>query len=285
MARASQSALLGQVRKLVAAGTLVRLSDAELLHKFAADHDETAFATLVQRHGAMVLGVCRRMAGNTHDAEDAFQATFMVLARNAGARYWQASIGGWLYAVAYRVASRIRVNARRLPLENRMSRRAATDPLSEITGRELLQFLDEELQRLPEKYRTPLVLCYLQEATRDEAARRLGCPLGTLKSRLERGRELLRRRLGARGVTLPATMLAAALSSEQIGSAVPGCLIGASVRAALSFASGNASIVSTKAALLAQGVLKWFCGCEMANRGSVGACLRCIRGRSGVGGA
>jgi RNA polymerase sigma factor (sigma-70 family) len=233
------TALLGQVRKLVAAGALTGLPDAELLHRFAANHDETAFAVLVQRHGALVLGVCRRLVANTQDAEDAFQATFMVLARKASGKHWQASVGGWLYAVAYRVASRIRANSRRLPLESRMSHRAPTDPLSEITGRELLQVLDDELNRLPEKYRTPLVLCYLQEATRDEAARRLGCPLGTLKSRLERGRELLRRRLGARGVALPVTMLAAVLSSEHIGAAVPSSLVSGSVHAAVSFASGS----------------------------------------------
>jgi RNA polymerase sigma factor (sigma-70 family) len=260
MASAGPTTILGHVRKLVAAGALGGLADDELLHKFAADHDEAAFATLVQRHGAMVLGVCRRLVANTHDAEDAFQAAFMVLARKAGARHWQPSIGGWLYAVAYRVASRIRVNARRLPLASRMSLRAAKDPLSEITGRELLQVLDEELNRLPEKYRTPLVLCYLQEATRDEAARRLGCPLGTLKSRLERGREILRRRLGARGVALPMTMLATVLSAEQIGAALPSSLVSGSVRAAVSFASGstNTAAASAQATLLAHGVLRGF---------------------------
>src|SRR5262249_46361370 len=146
-------------------------------------------------------------------AEDAFQATFLVLARKAGSISKWESLSCWLHGVAYRLALKARASAaRQSARERQREERPAGDPLGDVTGRELLSGLDEELSRLPEKYRAPLVLCYLEGQTRDEAAQQLGCPLGTFKHRLEQGREVLRSRLGRRGLALPAIMSAALLA-------------------------------------------------------------------------
>src|SRR6266480_335314 len=155
---------------------------------------------LVRRHGPMVLRVCQRLLHNWHDAEDVCQATFLVLASKAASGHWQASVAGWLHQVAYHLARKAQAAAvRRGVHERHVVDRPVPDLLETITGRELQAVLDEELARLAEKYRAPLVLCYLEGATRDEAARQLGWALGTLKSRMERGRELLRIRLARRG--------------------------------------------------------------------------------------
>jgi RNA polymerase sigma factor (sigma-70 family) len=172
----------------------------------------------------MVLRVCRRLLHNWHDAEDTCQATFLVLALKAGSPGWQNSIASWLHRVAYHVALKARAAAgRRAKLESRIDAKAEADPLAAITGRELRAVLDHELARLPEKFRAPIILCYLEGATRDEAALSLGCPLGTLKNRVERGRELLRRRLTKRGLELTSVLSAAALAEN---SATAGISIG-----------------------------------------------------------
>src|SRR5207244_1626599 len=163
--------------------------DHRLLERFTACRDEAAFEGLVRRHGSMVLGVCRRVLHNAHDAEDAFQATFLVLARRAGSIRAHDSIGGWLYRVAYRTALKSREQAAaRRKRETRAARPEETDPLAEITGRELLAVFDEQLQGLPECERVALVLCYLEGQTCDAAARTAGCAERTLKRRLERGK-------------------------------------------------------------------------------------------------
>src|SRR5262249_38323629 len=162
----------------------------ELLRRFTAGRDEAAFAVLVRRHGAMVLGVCRRVLANADDAEDAFQATFLALARKASAIRAGQSLGGWLYRVAYHAALKARRRAAdRRGREGHAAARRPADPLEEVTGRELLALLDEEMQRLPERCRTPLVLCLLDGQTRDEVARRLGCSVSTLQRRVEEGKE------------------------------------------------------------------------------------------------
>lgn len=215
--------VLRHLRDWAAAQDVRGLPDRLLVERFLARRDEAAFAALVKRHGPLVLGVCRRVLGNWHDAEDAFQATFFILARKAGTIGRHVAVGSWLYQVAYHVALRAR---QRVVARHRREERAAspeqTDPLAEVTGRELMAVLDEELHRLPEGQRAPLVLCYLQGQTRDEAARALGWSLGTLKRRLEQGRQRLRGRLARRGVTVPAALLTAGLAP------------GASVSAALS---------------------------------------------------
>jgi RNA polymerase sigma factor (sigma-70 family) len=184
--------------------------DLELLRRFAADHDEDAFAELVRRHGSLVLGVCRRVLGDAHAAEDAFQATFLLLARRAGRLLRQGSLAGYLHAVAWRTASQARRDEQRRQRRERQASRSAT-VADDLAWREVRERLDAELARLPEHYRTPLVLCYLEGLTQAEAARRLGCGAGVLRGRLDRARALLRRRLQRHGLPeAPLLMLASA---------------------------------------------------------------------------
>jgi RNA polymerase sigma factor (sigma-70 family) len=190
------------------------VSDRELLRRFAEAGDQDAFAALVRRHAGMVLGVCRRALPTMQDAEDACQATFLVLLRQAGARHWQSSIASYLYVTARRVAGNARLAARRrAKREERAAVPEQRATVDQITGRELLEILDEELGRLPVIYREPLVLCYLEGLTRDEAARQLGIPSATLKSQLERGRKKLGDALTRRGCALGAGLLAIAVTS------------------------------------------------------------------------
>ena len=191
------------------------LTDGQLLEAFVTARDEAAFEALVRRHGPMVLGVCCRILRDTHDAEDAFQATFLVLARKAGSIHKQPSVGSWLYGVAYRISRQAqrrlaRQGRREHPRPEALPERPDPypEPGQEVSLREALAILDEELGRLPEKFRAPVVLCYLQGKTNEEAARELGCPAGTVFSRLSRGREMLRHRLTRRGMVLSASVLA-----------------------------------------------------------------------------
>jgi RNA polymerase sigma factor (sigma-70 family) len=189
-------------------------TDRELLRRFAEARDQAAFAALFRRHGGMVLGVCRRALSNVQDAEDACQATFLLLARKAGAGRWQSSLANWLYATARRVARNARVAAeRRARREGRAARPEAVQPVDRLTGRELLAALDEELDKLPSHYREALILCYLQGLTRDQAARRLGVSPVTLKSHLQRGRQRLGDALTRRGFLAGAGLLVLAASS------------------------------------------------------------------------
>jgi RNA polymerase sigma factor (sigma-70 family) len=228
--------------------------DAGLLTRFLAARDPAAFEALVARHGSMVLRVCRHTLGNRHDAEDAFQATFLVLARKAANVRPPGAVAGWLHGVAYRVALKARQAALRrrheglapdlAPLDPR------PDPLTELTAREALWALEEEVQRLPEAYRLPVVLCCLHGATQEEAARQLGCTPGSVKGRLERGRARLHARLARRGLTLAAALAAAELSRGP----APAALTAATARQALAFAAGAGA--PGPAALLAEGVLR-----------------------------
>jgi RNA polymerase sigma factor (sigma-70 family) len=245
MAAGSLGSVLRHLRRLAGAPGTADPSDVQLLERFARNRDETAFAALVERHGPMVLGVCRRVLRHEQDAEDAFQATFLVLARKAGAAGWRDSLGSWLYTVAYRLALRARAAAARRQLhERKAARMTRTASGSADEPGDLRPVLDEELSRLPEKYRAPLVLCYLQDKTQAEAARALGWPVGSMSMRLARGRELLRRRLERRGVRLATGALVAA---------VPAVLAQATVRAAVLVTGGAAS---GPAAALAKGMLR-----------------------------
>jgi RNA polymerase sigma factor (sigma-70 family) len=224
--------------------------DGELLGRFARYHDEEAFAVLVRRHGPMVFGVCLRILRDPHDAEDAFQATFLVLARQAGTVGRPELLASWLYGVAYRTAHNARVRAaRRHRHEAKAASKSAVvrDPEPEPALAELRTLLDRELQRLPEKYRAPLVLCYLEGKTNEEAARQLGWPSGSMAARLARGRELLRERLRAGGVAYPAVALLALLG--QGAAAVPARLYAATVQAALAVAIGKAVLAISPAVL------------------------------------
>jgi RNA polymerase sigma factor (sigma-70 family) len=227
------------------------LSDAELLGRFLARHDEAAFEVLVRRHGAMVLGVCRRVLGHAQDAEDAFQATFLILVRRAAAIRKRDAVGHWLYGVAYRTALEARAAAaRRHATEKQVSHLpepavGPADPAGDLRA-----VLDAELARLPDKYCAALVLCDLQGHARREAARQLGIPEGTLSSRLAAGRRLLAERLGRRGVTLSAAALASTLSAPLVSAAVPAPLVQATVGAAVTFAEDNAGTAAASANVL-----------------------------------
>jgi RNA polymerase sigma factor (sigma-70 family) len=256
----SLDSALGRLRTLAAVRTLGSLSDRDLLARFVGEHDEAAFTVLIERHGPMVLGVCRRALPNRHDAEDACQATFLVLARQADSLRRQASLGSWLHGVAFRVATALKRDAvRRKNREQRVDSRVPADPSAEVSWREVQAVLDEELHRLPERYRAPLVLCYLECLTRDEAAGRLGLTPGGLHGRLERGRKLLRERLTRRGLTLSAVLGAAGLG-ETIAHAAPAHLIVvASTRAAQLLVAGQPlkeGVVSTHVLALTREVLK-----------------------------
>ncbi len=233
--------------------------DAQLLERFALHRDEAAFEALVQRFGPMVLGVCRRVLGDSDLTEDAFQATFLALALHAHAIRHRDRLGSWLYGVAYRTATKARVQAaRRRARERKVRPPRPAGPLEEVMRRDLRSALDEEVSRLPDKYRGPFVLCYLEGLTNEEAARALGCPPGTVFTRLARARALLRGRLVRRGVTLSAAALGTA-ASEEATAAVPAALMGSTRRAAAAVAAGKAAAggeVSTRAVALAEGVVR-----------------------------
>jgi len=176
-------------------------ADQDLLRQFVDERDEAAFETLLRRHGAMVLDVCRGELGNEADVEDALQATFFILARRTESIRKRASLASWLHGVAYRTALRARADAaRRRRHEARTSQRCTTTDPDGLTWREIRRVVHEELGRLPERHRAALLLCYLQGKTQDEAAVELGLPKGTLKGHLERGRALLQARLVRRGL-------------------------------------------------------------------------------------
>jgi len=220
-------------RKRTSLHLLEQLSDAHLLERFTLRHSEAAFAVLVERHGPLVHGVCRRVLQNAQDTEDAFQATFLVLARKAHTISKHHSLASWLYKVAYRIALRARANnARRRTQEKEAIQSAPPPSPAEVAQRELGQLLDEEVQRLPEKYRAPVLLCYLQGQTNEQAAQQLSCPTGTLKIRLMRARDLLRKRLSRRGVGLSLAGLSVLFLQQMASAAVPSALVQATVGAA-----------------------------------------------------
>ncbi len=234
MTRDNVTHVLRHLRKLAGADAARDLSDGELLERFCRRREEAAFALLVQRHGAMVLGVCRRVVRDAHDAEDAFQATFLVLARKADAIRKQGSVASWLYGVARRVAAHARRrDARRLARERQSAFLPHPEPGDEPSWRELREGLDEELAGLPEKYRAPLVLCYFEGKTHDEAARELGCPRTSLSSRLTKARALLHGRLTRRGLALSTAALAVALTESAPAATLPALLTLTAVRAGM----------------------------------------------------
>jgi RNA polymerase sigma factor (sigma-70 family) len=203
--------------------------DAELVRRFVSG-DEAAFRALVSRYAPIVWAVCRRLARNHHDAEDAFQATLLVFARKAGGLRTGAAVGGWLHAVAYRVAARVRATRRAEPADVEPTAGPAGGALDELTVREAEAALHEELARLPEKYRAPLLLCCLDGLSRDEAAQRLGWSANRVKHGLEQGRELLRVRLAHRGIALGVTLFTGLVAAP--ARAVPPTLAETAVRLA-----------------------------------------------------
>ena len=221
-------------------------NDEELLDRFVGDDEPesgSAFTVLVSRHGPMVLGVCRHILGQATDAEDAFQATFLVLARNAATIRDRRVLGRWLYEVAYRIAIRSKANAaRRRAVEKEAALMSAVDdrPVIDPAWNELMPVLHEEVNRLPAKYRSAVVLCYLEGRTNEEAANLLRWPVGTVKGRLSRARDLLRSRLTRRGLALSAAFLAARLSNDTVfADVVPSRLAEETTRTALTICRGG----------------------------------------------
>ncbi len=234
-------------------------TDASLLERFVASRDEAAFELLLWRHGPMVLSVCRRMLRCDHDAEDAFQAAFLLLARKAGAIRRREAVAAWLYQTAYRIALRARETARKRPVAiSAGAEPTAPDSETDAIWRDLRPLLDEEVGRLPEKYRLPIILCYLQGRTYAEVSQELKCPRGTVAIRLQRGRELLRGRLTRRGLALTAATTAVLTAERTVSAALPAALVHTTLKAALLFAAGKvvAGAVSSQALTWTQGVLR-----------------------------
>lgn len=262
MATLGRGIVLRQMDRLFRDGTLTGLGDGQLLERYLTSRDEEAFEALVDQHGPMVLGLCRRMLHDPRDIEDAFQATFLVLVQKAPGIRDGNLLSNWLYGVAYRVARR----ARSRTLRRRDRETAAGEPeaaassepdLAERTEWEAM--LDQELSRLPEKYRAPLVLCYLRGRTHDQAAEELRCPVGTVRSRMARGRDLLRTRLVRRGIAPSATLSALGadpiLSARLLVATVPPSLVATTVRTALAWGSSFTITAGAASLALAQGVL------------------------------
>jgi RNA polymerase sigma factor (sigma-70 family) len=230
-------------------------SDRQLLERFISARDEAAFEMLVRRHGAMVLGVCRRVLGSWHDAEDAFQASFLALARQAKSTAWRESVSGWLHDVAYRSAMRIKLQRTRRQVHEHQAAEENRDR-GAASCAELAQVLDEEVRQLPERLRAPILLCYYEGLTREEAAQRAGCSLRSVERQLERARGLLQARLARREVSLGAVLL---VIEETARASVPATLLAVTVRGAGGFASGSLSapVLATAEAVLATARTAW----------------------------
>lgn len=240
MTKGGLPAILRHLRRAVPVGGDASGSDADLLGRFVDARDGLAFEVLVRRHASMVWNVCRRVLRDDADAEDAFQAVFLTLVSKGHTIGRRASVAGWLHRVAHRVAVEARRQAaRRSAREVPVMEHHLTRPGDDAAWGELRSVLDEELCRLPEKYRAPVVLCYLQGRSNAEAARELGCPTGTVVTRLACARNRLRERLTRRGLSAPAGLLAAGLLQPAEAAAVPAGLIDATVRASLLLAAGQ----------------------------------------------
>ncbi len=238
-----------------AAADDIGLTDGQLLERFLHEGDETAFTMLLRRHGPMVLGVCRRVLRDRHEAEDAFQATFLLLVRKAGSLRRPDRLGPWLHGVAHRTALKARARAARRP-QCGQSPEDWPAPVSpnDLVWRDLRPVLDDAIRRLPSKYRVPFVLCYLEGMTNAQAARHLGCPPGTIATRLARARAQLRVRLVRQGVTLSAGVLATALAEGTAAARISPLLLDAATQLATAFRAGKGVLVSAEVVALMKGV-------------------------------
>jgi RNA polymerase sigma factor (sigma-70 family) len=257
--RSPTARLIPQLRRAVLASPDAGPTDGRLLAEFVRAGDQDAFAALVRRHGSMVLGVCRRVVGNAHDADDAFQATFLVLARRAGSVRPRERVGNWLYGVAYRTALKARaVRARRRVRESQVDPMPHPQAPTRDVWPDLLPVLDAELARLPDRLRLPVVLCDLEGRTQREVARQLGLPPATLANRLASARRTLAKRLTDRGVTLSGGALAAVVSANAARASVPPTLAASAVQAAGLVAAGGAwaGAVPAQVVRLSEGVIR-----------------------------
>jgi RNA polymerase sigma factor (sigma-70 family) len=248
--------VLRQLRKWIDTRTGSDVSDDDLLERFVTQHDENAFEAIVRRHGPLVLGVCRRWLFDSEDVEDAFQATFLVLVRKAASIRCREQLGNWLYGVALRIARRLRAGAARGASRQRpLKELPASDPPPDALRGELRAVLDEEVQRLPEKYRVPFLLCYLEGRTNDEAARALGCSRGTVATRLARARQRLRRWLSRRGLDPSAGVMGTILAGEAAEAAVSEAVLTSTVQLAVQVGTGR-GVATPPVVALVEGVLR-----------------------------
>jgi RNA polymerase sigma factor (sigma-70 family) len=256
MASPGQGAVLRSFQTLFGGGTVAGLTDAELLARVELSQQgvaEAALEALVRRHGPMVLSVCRKVLRDPHNADDAFQASFLVLCRNARSIRDPCALGAWLHGVAYRVSLRAKVQETRRRLSHGGDLERVAQPQSDGLSSDQVALLHEEVNRLPQKYRAPVVLCYLEGHTGDEAARQLGWPVGTVNGRLARARSLLRTRLERRGL---APSAAFALGGSQAPGALSDGLVTQTVQGVLTAVGPGAPLVTATAAALAEGVIQ-----------------------------
>jgi RNA polymerase sigma factor (sigma-70 family) len=253
MAKNAANAVMEHLRKMMLADD--KMSDGKLLSMFIEERDEAAFEALVRRHGKMVLGVCRRILANPHDAEDAFQSVFLVLVRKANSVVPREMVGNWLYGVALQTAIRVKsMNAKQRGRERQMV--VLPEPKTAKPCRDDgADIIDQELSRLPDKYRVVIVLCDLEGRTRKEVARQLGWPEGSVSGRLARGKAMLARRLARRGLVLSGEAVAVLLSQNAASAFVPPALVSATVKAASILATGQTAAISAKIVAITQGVL------------------------------
>lgn len=257
MANGQIGLVIRHLRSFLGAQDSRASTDGELLKRFADSDDQQAFAALVERYAPLVFGVCRRTLQDEHAAEDAFQATFLVLYKKAHSLDGRGSIANWLYTVAYHLALKAKIRGdQRRAHERQVPAMPDAETKTEPVWSELRPLLDEELERLPAKYRTPMVLCYLSGKTNEQAAEELGWTKDTVRGRLAKGREILRGRLARRGITLSALSLGALLTENVAGAAVPIGWIDGTLKAAGLLSAGAASGISSSVLALANSFLR-----------------------------
>jgi RNA polymerase sigma factor (sigma-70 family) len=258
MATTAIGTVLHNLRRSLLRQDEADLTDGDLLESFITRRDTVAFEALMRRHGPMVLGVCRRVLRNEADAEDAFQATFLVLVRKAASIRPRGMVGNWLYGVAHSTALKARAMSTKRLAKEREAAERPTSARAADSWQHLQALLDQELKALPDKYRAAIVLCDLEGKSIKEAARQLGCPQGTVGTRLARGRRLLARRLARQGLALSGGVIATVIA-QQAAAGVPPVLMSSTVKAATLIAAGQAAatgVISAKVATLTEGVLK-----------------------------
>jgi RNA polymerase sigma factor (sigma-70 family) len=260
MATPTLGTFLHRLKTAMATETLASRSDQELIEEFRAGRDEVIFRAIMERHGQMVFHVCRRVLASTTDVEDAFQSTFLTLIRRGHTVRRHASLASWLHGVAWRTALKLRTQSdRRRRREGKSAESKPTVVSDNTSWGELRRILDEELTHLPETVRTPLVLCYLEGRTQDEAASQLDISKSTLRRHLDRGREMLGRRLVRRGVTLGSVLAARLVSDCAQGAGVPRALLVRTTESAnhiVANGAAPATVVTARVAALSDGVIK-----------------------------
>jgi len=287
MATAQMDTVIRHLRRAVLRQDAAGRTDGQLLASFIDQKDEAAFEALVRRHGPMVFGVCRRVVGNHHDAEDAFQATFLVLARKASSVKPRERLANWLHGVALRTAMKAKtMTAKRRGREKQVTEMPEPEAAQQDQWRDLQPLLDQELNGLPENYRLAILLCDLEGKTIKEAAQQLGWPQGSLAGRLARGRKLLAKRLASRGVVLSAGSLATIVSQNVASAGVPTPLMSSTVKAATLIAAGQATVagvVPAKVAALMEAVMKSMMLTKLSKAAVAGLVVLCLCGL-GIGG-